>query len=98
MRPLVVIENGVINLMIADHAIYPTFRNCLDLVVNAPAAKGCGKCQKAGVKDAGAYNDAKLCLSQLTDTRRQELKTALNAQQVRIVVFQNGERKTYTFA
>ena len=94
MRPLVIIDNGVIDLMIKDHALYPKFQGCLAAVVTAPVG-GCRKCQ---ARDATAYNQAKLCLAQLPDARRQELKLALNAQQVRIVVLQNGERRTYDFA
>lgn len=93
----VVIDNTYIDALISDPATRQAFQGCLDLVAKAPAGRPCGKCKKAATKDATYYNQAKLCLAQLPDARKQELKQLLRAKQAQVVVNLGGRTKTLVF-
>lgn len=96
-RNLVVIENSVIDAMLADPTARAQFANCLSPVANAPVTAGCSKCKKHGSKDASVYNQAKLCFAQAADSRQQQLKDLLQARQIQITASLNGEVKTFSF-
>lgn len=92
LRPLVVIDNGVIDALMADPAVMTLFPSCFANL--RPAAGGCRKCQK---KDMAAYAATKECLLAAPSDARERLKTMLQTEQVRITVLRNGEPREYAY-
>ena len=95
-RRLAVVDNSLLDAMLADPRVAADFAGCLGPLAAAPAA-GCGSCQGRKRKAADAYDAAKLCLAGLDDTGRRLLKEALHAGQVRIVVPGSVGPTTYQF-
>jgi len=96
-RPLskLVLENAVVDALFADPTIAAEFKGCLDLIANAPAAGGCSKCGRR--RAASAYTQAKLCLVQMADAKKQRLKALLNAAQIEVAVHDGDGVKRYLF-
>lgn len=84
-RPLVTIENSLLDAMLADAGIRDAFTGCLAPLVESPA-KPCGSCGGRARRAREAYDAAKACLARLDDTGRRRLKESLNAAQIQIVV------------
>lgn len=95
-RPIskLVLENAVIDALFSDPTVASEFKGCLDLIANA--ATGCAKCGKAK-KVPSAYAQAKLCLAQMADEKKQRLKALLNARQVEIAVHDGQQLRRYHF-
>lgn len=96
LRPLVVIENAVLDAMAADPTFRTEFAGCLaGLVLAAPRAGVCPKCQKG--RDPNAYAAAKNCLVGLPSESRDRLKALLSAQQVRVITSAGGRVREFNF-
>lgn len=91
-RPLVVIENSVIDSLMADPAVATLFSSCFASIVVKQG--NCSKCQK---KNVAGYAAAKECLLNQPTAARERLKALLGAQEVRITVLRNGETRDFTF-
>lgn len=97
-RPIskLVLENAVIDALFADPTLAAEFKGCLDLIANAPApARSCSKCRQR--KGPEAYAQAKLCLAQMADEKKQRLKTLLNAAQIEISVHDGHQVRRFHF-
>jgi hypothetical protein len=89
-----VLENAVVDALLANPAARQEFKGCLDLIANAPKV-GCSRCGKR--PDASYYNQAKLCLATMGDEKRNRLKAMLNAKQVEALVLISGKPTPFRF-
>jgi len=95
-RPLVVVDDALLDAMIADAGLRESLASCLGPLA-AAEAKACGKCGGRPRRPREAYAAAKACLAFLDDEGRRRLKAALRASQVRVVVPGDKVPTTYQF-
>lgn len=92
MRQLVVIDDGLIFTMLNDNAFastIPCFFNKRE-IFNQPLSS-CGSCaQKTQDRRRKEMATIKMCLAALSPEKKQELRTLLDAEQVRVVYVNNA--------
>jgi hypothetical protein len=101
MHEIVVIEDSTIASMVRDPrftAAIPCLQN-QQAIVQPQAAGGCGSCaRKREAAQRAALANIKMCLSGLSQDKKNELKQLLDAKQVKVVFATvSGQIATTTF-